>query len=427
MECQFKAPRGTQDILPDKVEILQRVESKLLNCARRFGFFEIRTPTFEKTDLFERTVGDSTDVVQKEMFTFCDRGGRSLSLRPEGTAAVVRAVLETGLVNEPLPLKLCYLNSCFRNERPQAGRLKEFHQFGAELFGSNFPIADAEMISLADCLFAELDVFDLTLNINSIGCLKCRKKYIKNLVEYYQKHSKNLCETCLNRLEKNPMRLIDCKNENCKEISKNAPKILNYLCKECGEHFDAVKKMLDAQEISYVVNPYIVRGLDYYTRTVFEFTSDQLGAQNTICGGGRYDNLVELIGGKPMPALGLGIGIERLMMIMEAQKNPMLISQKECDIYIGSIGKRAVKVANLLASDFRKFGLSAQTDLVGRSTRSQMKYANKIGANYSCIIGDLEINEGRVTIKNMRTKKQFDILLADFLDEFMDEVCEGGK
>ena len=427
MECRFKAPRGTQDVFPEKAEILQKVELKLLNCARRFGFLEIRTPTFEQTDLFERSVGDSTDVVQKEMFTLKDRGGRSLTLRPEGTAGVVRAVVESGLINKALPLKLCYLDNCFRNERPQAGRLKEFHQFGAELFGSDSPIADAEIISLAVCLFAELDVFDLSLKINSIGCSKCRKKYMEDLVEYYQKHVDELCKTCLKRLEKNPMRLLDCKNSNCQEISKNAPKILDYLCEDCNEHFEAVKKMLDAQEIEYVIDPYIVRGLDYYTRTVFEFTSNDLGAQNTICGGGRYDELVELIGGKSVPALGLGLGIERLLLVMEAQKNSMIVPQKECDIYIGSIGKKAVELANVLALEFRKFGLGAQTDLIGRSTRSQMKYANKIGANYSCIIGDLEIKYDRVTIKNMRTKKQFDILVSDFLNEFMDEVCEGGK
>ena len=427
MECRFKAPRGTQDVFPEKAEILQKVELKLLNCARRFGFLEIRTPTFEQTDLFERSVGDSTDVVQKEMFTLKDRGGRSLTLRPEGTAGVVRAVVESGLINKALPLKLCYLDNCFRNERPQAGRLKEFHQFGAELFGSDSPIADAEIISLAVCLFAELDVFDLSLKINSIGCSKCRKKYMEDLVEYYQKHVDELCKTCLKRLEKNPMRLLDCKNSNCQEISKNAPKILDYLCEDCNEHFEAVKKMLDAQEIEYVIDPYIVRGLDYYTRTVFEFTSNDLGAQNTICGGGRYDELVELIGGKSVPALGLGLGIERLLLVMEAQKNSMIVPQKECDIYIGSIGRKAVELANVLALEFRKFGLGAQTDLIGRSTRSQMKYANKIGANYSCIIGDLEIKYDRVTIKNMRTKKQFDILVSDFLNEFMDEVCEGGK
>lgn len=422
MKYKFKAPRGTQDILPNQSEILQKIERKIFEIAKRFGFSELRVPTFEHTELFTRSVGDSTDVVQKEMFTFEDRGGRSLSLRPEGTAGVVRAVVESGLINESLPLKVCYLLSCFRNERPQAGRLKEFHQFGFELFGSASPVADAEIISLINYLFEELGLLNIKLELNSIGCSSCRGKYIDALVDYYKEYKNDLCETCLDRLDKNPMRLIDCKNTTCKEISKSAPKILDYLCDECLDHFENVKRFLDEQEIKYDINPYIVRGLDYYTRTVFEFTSTDLGSQSTVCGGGRYDGLVEIIGGKSVPALGCGMGIERLMLIMEAQKNPLTVFEKQCDIYIGNIGVAALEVCNVLALKLRKAGFCVQTDLIGRSVKAQMKYADKIGAKYACIIGDSEIEQGKVLIKNMQDGENFEVLLENFVDKFIEKI-----
>ena len=422
MKYKFKAPRGTQDVLPNKSEVLQKIEKKIFEIAKFFGFLEIRVPTFEHTELYTRSVGDSTDIVQKEMFTFEDRGGRSLSLRPEGTAGVVRAVVETGLINESLPVKVCYLLSCFRNERPQAGRLKEFHQFGFELFGSSSPVADAEMISLINYLFEELGILNLKLELNSIGCSNCRGKYVDKLINYYQKYKRDLCETCLERLEKNPMRIIDCKNTNCKEISKNAPKILDYLCSDCLDHFESVKKFLREQGVKFEINPYIVRGLDYYNRTVFEFTSCDLGSQSTVCGGGRYDGLVEIIGGKAVSALGCGIGIERLMLIMESQNNPLTRFEKRCDIYIGNIGGSSIGLCNLLALKLRKSGFRVQTDLVGRSVKSQMKYADKIGTKYACIIGDLEIEQGKVLIKNMQDGDSFEVLIENFVDKFIERA-----
>lgn len=422
MKYKFKAPRGTQDILPNKSEVLQKIERKIFEIAKYFGFLELRVPTFEHTELFTRSVGDSTDVVQKEMFTFEDRGGRSLSLRPEGTAGVVRAVVESGLINEALPLKVCYLLSCFRNERPQAGRLKEFHQFGFELFGASSPVADAELISLLNHLFEELGILNLKLELNSIGCSNCRGEYINALVDYYSKYKNDLCETCLKRLEKNPMRIIDCKNTNCKEISKNAPKILDYLCNECLDHFESVKGFLTDQGVKFEINPYIVRGLDYYTRTVFEFNSTDLGSQSNVCGGGRYDGLTQIIGGKSVPALGCGIGIERLFLIMEAQKNSMINFEKQCDIYIGNIGNSSVGLCNLLALKLRKSGLCVQTDLVGRSVKAQLKYADKIGAKYACIIGDLEIEQGKVLVKNMKDGDNFEVLIENFVDKVIQQL-----
>lgn len=422
MKYKFKAPRGTQDVLPNKSEVLQKIEKKIFEIAKCFGFFELRVPTFEHTELFTRSVGDFTDIVQKEMFTFQDRGGRSLSLRPEGTAGVVRAVVETGLINESLPLKVCYLLSCFRNERPQAGRLKEFHQFGFELFGSSSPVADAEIITLINYLFEELGVLNLKLELNSIGCSNCRGKYVDALVDYYKKYKNSLCETCLERLEKNPMRIIDCKNTDCKEISGESPKILDYLCSECLDHFESIKRFLREQRVKFEINPYIVRGLDYYNRTVFEFTSSDLGAQSTVCGGGRYDGLVEIIGGRAVAALGCGIGIERLILIMEAQNNLLTRFERQCDIYIGNMGESSIGLCNLLALKLRKAGFRVQTDLVGRSVKAQMKYADKMGAKYSCIIGDSEIEQGKVLIKNMKNGESFEVFLTNFVDKFIEQV-----
>ncbi len=418
MKQDLRAPRGTQNILPGETTIWQRIESKALEICQKFGFFEIRVPTFEYTGLFTKSVGDSTDVVQKEMFTFLDRGGRSLSLRPEGTAGTVRAVLESGIINDALPLKVFYLLTCFRNERPQAGRFKEFHQFGAELFGSDSPIADVEIISMASCFFDELGIKGLKLNLNSIGCKNCRTDYYHALIDYYKQHVDKLCDVCLERLYKNPMRLLDCKTKECSELAKGAPKIIDYLCNECNEHFESVKKLLSLQKIEYTINPTIVRGLDYYTKTVFEFTSNELGAQSTVCGGGRYDSLVEMMGGKPTPALGYGIGMERLILIMKAQNNQITKVEKSCYLYIGNMGDEAVSVVFDIARKLREKGFSVQTDLMSRSIKAQMKYADKIGAHYSCIIGDLEMEKGVVKIKDMQGDNPFDVSLESFEEEF---------
>lgn len=314
-----KAIKGTKDVLPKDVHKNQYIEATALDIASKFGYKEIRTPVFEHTELFQRGVGDTTDVVQKEMYTFDDKGGRSITLRPEGTAGAVRSYLENGLCNEALPQKVCYLISCYRYEKPQAGRLREFHQFGVECFGSASPLADAEIIALAKSLFDTLGVKDLSLEINSIGCPTCRAEYHKALKEYFSSRKDELCNTCKSRLDRNPMRILDCKSPICHEIAEGAPVVIDYLCDECKEHFENVQKYLKAQNIEYTINPQIVRGLDYYTKTVFEFVSNSIGAQGTVCGGGRYDGLVEELGGQHTPSLGFAMGIERLMLLMEAQ------------------------------------------------------------------------------------------------------------
>ncbi|MBQ7102207.1 MAG: histidine--tRNA ligase, partial [Clostridia bacterium] len=302
MALVTKAIKGTQDLLPNESYKNRYVEQTMLDIASKFGYREIRTPVFEHTELFSRGVGDTTDVVQKEMYTFDDKGGRSITLRPEGTAGAMRAFLEHGLFNEPLPQKVSYLTSCYRYEKPQAGRLREFHQFGVECLGTAAPAADAELIGLAHEIFSHLGVEGLQLEINSIGCPTCRKKYHEALHSYFESKKADLCETCLDRLGRNPMRILDCKSPVCSEIAKDAPKVLDYICEDCSAHFEVVKKHLDAMNIPYVVNPTIVRGLDYYTRTVFEFVSTQIGAQGTVCGGGRYDGLAEQLGGNSTPS-----------------------------------------------------------------------------------------------------------------------------
>ena len=306
-----KAIKGTQDVLPSQSHKNQFIESTMLGIAKDFGFKEIRTPVFEHTELFTRSVGDTTDVVQKEMYTFDDKGGRSIPLRPEGTAGAARAFLEHGLQNEPMPQKVSYVTSCYRYEKPQAGRLRELHQFGIECYGTASPAADAEVISLGNEIFGFLGIDRISLEINSIGCPECRKKYQDALKAYFESHRDELCPTCLERLERNPMRILDCKSPICHEICEGAPIILDYLCDECHDHFEKVKMYLEAMNISYTVNPHIVRGLDYYTRTVFEFVTDALGAQSAVCAGGRYDGLVEELGGPHVPALGFALGLER--------------------------------------------------------------------------------------------------------------------
>lgn len=412
-----KAIKGTKDVLPNESYKNQYIEATCLGVAENFGYKEMRTPVFEHTELFQRGVGDTTDVVQKEMYTFDDKGGRSITLRPEGTAGAARAFLENGLSNEALPQKICYLISCYRYEKPQAGRLREFHQFGIECFGATSPLADAEMISLAKQIFDELGVKDLHLELNSIGCPECRAEYHKALKEYFSQYKDKLCDTCNDRLERNPMRILDCKSPVCSEIAKGAPVVLDFLCDECREHFQKVKSYLDAANIEYIVNPQIVRGLDYYTKTVFEFVSDAIGSQGTVCGGGRYDGLLEELGGQHTPSLGFAMGLERLQLVMEAQ-GCNFPEPSRPDLFIVAMGEKATLKAVEIAKDMRDEGFSVVYDLNGRSLRAQMKYADKLGAKFNVVIGDNEVENKIVSLKDMATGESSEINLDTFVNGF---------
>lgn len=410
-----RAPRGTNDCLPADSIKWQYAEKKMLETASLFGFSEIRLPVFEHTEVFTKSVGDTTDVVQKEMYTFLDKGGRSITLRPELTAGVVRSVIEHGLLAGPMPLKVCYIGGCYRYEKPQAGRLREFHQFGIECFGAQSPAADAEVIMLADTLLRSLGLKSYSLHINSIGCPECRKNYHAALKEYFKSKSDSLCKTCIERLDRNPMRILDCKCPECAAVAANAPVVLDYLCDECKEHFEGVKAHLSAAEIEFSVDPQIVRGLDYYTKTVFEFVSTSLGAQATVCGGGRYDGLVEQMQGPATPALGFGMGIERLLMIMEAE-NAAIPETATADVYIAPMGSAAALKASALCRKLRDEGFIALTDITGRGLKAQMKYADKVGAAFTVVLGDDELENGKAKIKNMKTGEQCEFSLDSICD-----------
>lgn len=414
-----KKIKGTEDVLPKDSYRWQFVEDVMRKESAAYGFKEIRTPVFEHTELFARGVGQTTDVVQKEMYTFDTKGGESVTLRPEGTAGAARAVLEHGLVNDSLPIKASYFVSCYRYEKPQAGRLREFHQFGLECYGTQSPVADAELICAAQSIFDRLGIKQLRLEINSIGCPACRAEYHKALKEYFYGYKDELCETCNSRLEKNPMRILDCKSPVCSKIAQGAPKITDYLCDECREHFASVQKYLDAAGVEYTVNPTIVRGLDYYTKTVFEFVTDFIGAQGTVCGGGRYDGLIEELGGKHLPSLGFAMGIERLLMLMDKQ-GIEIPKPSSCDLYVAVMGEKASLKSFEIIKAVRSCGLIAETDVVGRGLRAQMKYADKIGAKFSMVLGDNEIEQGKAVIKNMSSGEQTEIVLDDtFAEKFM--------
>ena len=416
-----RAIKGTNDILPEESNKWQFVESKMLETALQFGFKEIRVPVFEHTEVFLRSVGDTTDVVQKEMYTFDDKGGRSITLRPELTAGVIRSAIEKGLVNGALPQKLCYIGGCYRYEKPQAGRLREFHQFGVECVGASAPNADAEVISLAKSVLDNIGIKNISLEINSIGCPECRKEYHKALKEYFSANAENLCDTCKDRLDRNPMRILDCKSPVCKKIAENAPVVIDYLCDDCRDHFEKVKANLNAMGIDFKVNPKIVRGLDYYTRTVFEFVSGDIGAQSTICGGGRYDGLIGQMGGPQTPSLGFAMGIERLMMVLSAQ-NAELPEAPTCDLFIATLGDNAVLKASALCYELRDEGYKAQTDICGRGLKAQMKYADKIGAKFTLVLGDNEVESGKATLKNMSTSETHEIALSEIVEELGEEI-----
>ena len=416
----IRKPRGTMDIMPEEIPEWRFVEETARRVASRFGFGEIRTPGFEATELFQRGVGETTDVVQKEMYTFEDREGRSFTLRPEGTASIVRAVIENGRCSDAMPLKLCYLINCFRYEKPQAGRSREFFQFGVEMFGAADPSADAEAVAMAHTLISELGIKNVSLHLNSIGCSNCRPAYRAALKAYFAERADGLCETCRARLETNPMRILDCKSPECQAIAEGAPRTLDHLCPDCRDHFDKLKGYLDAQGIEYTVDPRIVRGLDYYTRTVFEFIADGIGAQSTVCGGGRYDGLMKELGGPEMPGIGFAAGITRLILAMR-ESGVEVPGPEAPALYIAPMGDAAkVKAASLTAA-LRARGLTVDRDLVGRSLKAQMKYADKTGARRVLIIGDSELESGRAFLRSMADSSQteVDINDADALAEIL--------
>ncbi len=421
MALNIKRPNGTEDVLPQNVHKWHTVEKIARDVAESFGFKEIRIPTFENTDLFLRSVGETTDVVQKEMYSVIAKETK-FTLRPEGTAGTIRAMLQNGLRNEAMPQRVFYILSCFRHERPQAGRLREFHQFGLEMAGSQSPSADAEVISLAKTLLDRLGLKNIELYINSIGCPECRSKYHKALKEFFEAKKSELCDTCLSRLEKNPMRILDCKSPICSEIAKDAPVILDYLCDECSEHFNKLQTYLKNLEIEYKVNPKIVRGLDYYTKTVFEFVTTDIGAQGTVCGGGRYDGLIEQLGGQKVPALGFAMGLERLLITMEKQGCDFL-TPRNCDLYIAPMDEPAVEKAMLIAKKLREFGYWVEYDVVGRGLKAQMKYANKINASFTIVLGENELTSGKVKVKNMAKGEELELDLDDKFADRFDAIC----
>lgn len=410
-------PKGTKDVLPNESYKWHYVESVVKGVAKDFNIKEIRTPTFEHTELFLRGVGDTTDIVNKEMYTFLDKGERSMTLKPEGTAGVARAFIENALFSNSQPTKMYYITPVFRYEKPQAGRLREHHQFGIEYYGSSSYIADVEVMLVAKSIFDRLNIKNLVLNINSIGCPECRKKYNEALKEYLKSNLDKMCATCKERFEKNPLRILDCKEENCKAITKEAPVVLDYLCDDCKLHHENVCKQLDKLNVEYTVNPHIVRGLDYYTRTVFEFVSNNIGAQGTVCGGGRYNNLVEEVGGKPCPAVGFGMGLERLILTLE--NLGLSVGEEEVpDLYIVAMGDKAKEEVLFLAQSLRSNGVSTEIDMMDRSFKAQLKYANKINAKYMIVLGDDEINNNKVGIKDMQSGESVDIELDKIVNFF---------
>ena len=397
-----QAPRGTYDLYGEQVRKWQSIEKTIARLMEDFHYGEIRTPIFEHTELFQRGVGDTTDIVQKEMYTFLDKGNRSITLKPEGTAGAARAFLEHKMFADPQPTKLYYITPCFRYEKPQAGRDRQFSQFGVELYGSAEAAADAEVISVAYELLKRLGIHNVTLHINSLGCRECRAKYNQELRDYFERYKDSLCETCKERLERNPLRILDCKNPQCREIVEGAPSVLDALDQDCREHFEKVQAYLSGMGIPFVVDPGIVRGLDYYTRTVFEFVCDEIGAQGTVCAGGRYDHLIEELGGSSVPAVGFAAGIGRMILAMEAANGTMQ-TETPLDLYVGSMGEKASIEALSLVYQLRALHVSAESDLLGRSVKAQMKYANKQGARYTMILGETELETGKASLKNMES------------------------
>ena len=412
VKMAMKAPKGTKDMLPQDAYKWQYIEEEWAKICSEYGFREIRTPVFESTDLFNRGVGDTTDIVQKEMYTFEDMGGRSITLKPEGTSPAVRAFIESNLYAETQPTKIFYDTACYRYEKPQAGRLREFHQFGIENFGTPSMMADAEIIALGYDFLTRMGIEDIELHISSVGCRKCRPVYRKVLQDFLRPKYDCLCETCKSRFDKNPMRILDCKSPEDKEAVKDAPMMLDYLCEDCRKDFEDLKAYLDAMGIKYIEDPSIVRGLDYYTKTAFEFITTKIGAQGTVCGGGRYDHLIEEVGGPDMPGVGFGLGKERLLLLMEACGYDFGAAPAP-QIFLAWIGDDAKLYALKLLHELRGKGIRADMDTRERNLKGQMKYANKLGAEYTAVIGGDEVASGEITLKNMSTSEQTKVRRED--------------
>ncbi len=411
-----QAPRGTADWFKDRMRTRTRVEELARELCTSYNIKEIITPVFEHTVLFQRGVGETTDVVQKEMYTFIDKGGRSLTLKPEGTAGAIRAYLENKLYADPQPIKMFYVTPAFRYEKPESGRLRQHHQFGVEFVGSKSPLAEVELMTLVSTLIKKLGLKDAKLHINSIGCPTCKKTYNEALIKYLKAHEEGLCNTCKDRMVKNPLRVIDCKEPGCKEIVKDAPRTIDYLCEECSAHFEELKKLLTELEIPFEIDTGIVRGLDYYTKTVFEFVNSE---GFTLCGGGRYDNLVyEIDGRESQPSVGFGMGIERILYFLD-KEGIDLAPEKGPDLYVGIMGDAAKAKAYKIVYDLRMKGLCVETDYMDRSVKAQMKYANKLNVRYTVIIGDNELETNTARLKNMETGEQVDVKL-DELAEHID-------
>lgn len=407
-----KAPRGTQDWYGEKILLRRKVEEIARDLCNKYNINEIETPAFEHTELFLRGVGETTDVVQKEMYTFNDKANRSITLKPEGTAGTVRAYLEHSLYADTQPTKLYYFTQAFRYEKPQAGRYRQHHQFGVEFFGSEHPQAEVELILLLKDLLDKLNIKDAKLHINSIGCLTCRKEYNKVLVNYLEKNQDKFCNTCKERMIKNPLRVLDCKDQTCSQLVKEAPKTIDYLDEECKNHFKLLKNLLNNIGIEYVIDSNVVRGLDYYTKTVFEFINSE---GFTLCGGGRYDNLIAELGGKPQPAVGFGMGIERILLLLEQNQSDLQI-KKPVQVYLGILGDNAMTKAYQIVHYLRQAGIKTETDFLKRSVKAQMKYANKINAMYTIILGENEINNNKVKVKEMDTGQQTEVNLDNLIE-----------
>lgn len=410
------APKGTKDLLPAQVYKWHYVESKFAEICKTYGFKEIRTPMFEHTEVFARGIGDTTDVVQKEMYTFNDHGNRSITLKPEGTSGAVRAFIEHKQYAEVQPTKYYYNTDCFRYEKPQSGRLRNFHQFGIEVFGTSKMLADAEVICLGNDFLNSLGITQIELRINSVGCPECRKKHREALKEFLKPRYEELCNTCKARFDRNPMRILDCKSEVCQELVKDAPRMLDYLCDDCTSAFEELKTNLTAMDIAYTVDPNIVRGLDYYTKTAFEFVTTSIGAQGTVCGGGRYDHLIEALGGPPIPGVGFGLGIERLIMLMEAN-GIEFPEEEQVDVFIAVMGERAKNFGIKLCRDLRLKGVIAEMDTLARNIKGQFKYADRLNAKYTVVIGENELERGKVSLKDMAKSEQREINIEDILEE----------